>query len=313
MDSGDRRLRIIPGEFAGAVETWETPDFDQPEIEQQRQAEREQARRIEREKQRRRRERRRRAVEERLRMEDQARRALPSPEELEELRATARRQGHQEGYEAGQHEGFHAGYPEGLKAGLGDGRRAGATLVRRLRSLLDTLGRPLEQLDREAEDELLHLVFAVARQLIQRELRADPAHALQAVRQAIQELPGNGRAVTVYVHPEEYGFITEQLGTEASERGWSVVADAHLTPGGCVVTTETARVDASVERRLELVAEQLLGDARSVEEAAVTRTYRGRAPEAEEVDVAQQEGGDAASTAAGDGDAVDQAEGEGRA
>lgn len=36
MDSGDRRLRIIPGEFAETAEAWETPDFDQPEIDRQR-------------------------------------------------------------------------------------------------------------------------------------------------------------------------------------------------------------------------------------------------------------------------------------
>ncbi|MCG5528813.1 MULTISPECIES: flagellar assembly protein FliH [Halorhodospira] len=301
MDSGDRRLRIIPGEFAETAEAWETPDFDQPEIDRQRQAEQEQARRIEREKRRRRRERRRQAVAERLRLEDEARRSLPTVEEIEEIRATARRQGHQEGYEAGRHEGFHAGYPEGLQAGQSDGRRAGAVLVRRLRALLDTLGRPLEQLDRDAEDELLHLVFSVARRLALEELRTDPEHALAAVRQALRELPAQERGLTIQVHPEEHGFITEQLGTEVGDKGWSVVADAHLTPGGCIVTTETSRVDATVERRLDAVGEQLLGDAHAGEGGeAVQRSYRGRAPGAEEDDTAGEAGGEGAEAPAGD-------------
>ena len=284
MDSGDRRSRVIPGELAEEVQAWETPDFDQPEVEARRRAEEEQARRIAREKQRRRRERRRQAVAERLRLEDEARRRLPSPEEIEEIRAQARRDGHREGYEEGRHEGFHAGYPEGLRAGQSDGRRAGALLVRRLRALLDTLGRPLEQLDRDAEDELLHMVFAVARRLALEELKADPEHALTAVRQAVAELPSHHRRVTIHVHPEEQAFIAEHIGSEAEQQGWAIVADRHLTPGGCVVTTETSRVDASVERRLDAVAEQLLGEAQAGEDGeAATRTYRGSAPSAEDI------------------------------
>lgn len=311
MESADKRLRIIPGEFARDAETWETPDFDQPEIDRQRLAEQEQARRRERERQQRRRERRRKAVEERLRLEDEARRALPGVEEIEQIRDTARRQGYDEGYAAGRHEGYHAGYPEGLQAGQSDGRRAGAILVRRLRSLLDTLGRPLEQLDRDAEDELLHLVFAIARRLVLEELRADPEHALAAVRQAVQELPSHQRTVTIQVHPEEHTFITEQLGTEVDERGWSVVADRHLSPGGCIVTTETSRVDATVERRLDAVAEQLLGDAHAGEEPdTVTRSYRGSTPAREEEASQSSAGGEqsdsseqAASSAAEEGSA----------
>lgn len=279
MENANKRFRVIPEEALEGFETWETPDFDEPERERQRQREleeQEQARRVEQEKRRQQRNRRRQAVYQRLKHEDEARRALPTASEIERIRLEAHREGYTAGHREGKHEGFHAGYPEGVKAGEEDGRKAGTQLVERLRNLLDTLGRPLEKLDREVEDELSHLVFGVAQRMVLAEMRLQPSHALAAVNRAMRELPANHRWITVHVNPDEIGFIEEQLGDAVPQRGWNIVADQQITPGGCVVQTETSRVDASVERRIEAVAEQLLGDAHGNGEAEeVVRTYRG--------------------------------------
>lgn len=288
MDNASKRFRVIPGEALEGFETWETPDFDEPERERLRQLEIEEqelARQAELEKRRRQRERRRRAVFERLKREDEARRALPTEEEIERIRGEARKEGYRDGHCEGKHEGFHAGYPEGIKAGEENGRNAGEQLVQRMRVLLDTLGRPLEQLDREVEDELSHLVFGIAKRMVLADMRLEPAHALAAVNRALRELPANQRWVTVYVNPEEIGFIEEKLSDDAQRRGWNIVADQQITRGGCVVSTETSRVDASVERRIDVVAEQLLGDAHnSAETEEVVRNYRGGADSRQESD-----------------------------
>ncbi|MBK1735669.1 hypothetical protein CKO15_10315 [Halorhodospira abdelmalekii] len=279
MDKAGGRLRIIPGDVVQGAEAWEVPDFEEPERERQRQIEREEAQRLQRlaeEKRQRQRQRRRQAVYERLRQEDEARRVLPSEHEIEQIHAEARRQGYQTGLREGRHEGYHAGYPEGLRAGEADGRQAGAQLVQQLRALLDTLGRPLEQLDREIEDELSHLVYAVARRMVLEELRTEPAHTVAAVKQALRELPANQRWVSVHLNPAEIAFVEEQLGADEARRGWSITADHQVTRGGCIVRTEISRVDASVERRLDAIAEQLLGDAHAAEESdSIERTYRG--------------------------------------
>ncbi|MCG5529996.1 flagellar assembly protein FliH [Halorhodospira halochloris] len=302
MDNTNKRFRVIPGEALDGIETWETPDFDEPERERLRQLEleeQERARQEELEKRRRQRERKRRAVYQRLKQEDEARRALPSEEEIEKIRAEAHREGYKTGHREGKLEGFHAGYPEGVKAGEEDGRKSGARLVRRLRTLLDTLGRPLEKLDREIEDELSHLVFGIAKRMVLSELRRDPSHAESAVNRALKELPANQRWISVHVNPEEIGFIEEQLGADAEQRGWTMVADQQVSRGGCVVRTETSRVDASVERRIEAVAEQLFGDAHATQETEeVVRTYRGEAEQQqEEAAPAQTDNSAEASTA----------------
>lgn len=293
MDNANKRFRVIPGESVEGFEPWEIPDFDEPERERLRQQEREaeeQARQEELEKRRRQKERRRQAVYERLKHEDEARRALPTDEEIEQIRGEARRGGYREGHREGRHEGYHAGYPEGLKAGEEDGRNAGTQLVQRMRTLLDTLGRPLENLDREIEDELSHLVFTVARRMVLSEMRMDSSHAVAAVNRAMRELPANQRWVSVHVNPDEIGFIEEKLGGDEQRRGWTIVADQQVSHGGCVVQTETSRVDARVERRIDAVAEQLLGEAHTAEEAEeVSHTYRGG------TEVRQEIGGSAES------------------
>lgn len=303
MDGGGdhTRFRVIPASRAAglASEAWHSPDFEGPDADELHDAllEEERRQRAEEERERIRRQQRRRAVKARLRQEDEARRALPTTEEIEALREEARRQGHEEGRTVGQEAGYQQGYAEGLEAGRADGRRSGAALVHRMRTLLDTLGRPLQHLDEQTEEELVHLIHAVARQVLLRELRENPDQTLAAVRQALGELPANRRHASVYVHSQDLPFLQDHLGEESGNSGWSVLADDHLTPGGCVVTTEISRVDATVERRMEALAEELLGD--TVADApdagdTVEMTYRSEAQNSHdaglEVDPPHQEG-----------------------
>ncbi len=274
------RFRVIPVEQAVEHTLWETPDVTEPERRRRQAQEEAQEREAERARRERRREKRRLAVKERLRQEDEARRALPTVEEIEALQESARKEGHKTGYKEGQEAGYQDGYAAGFQQGEEDGRHSGAALVERLRALLDTLGRPLERLDESTEDELTHLVFAVARRMVLEELRTDPEQVRAAVRQALRELPANQREAAIRVHPDDLPFIEEHLGQEAAGQGWSVAGDPALTRGGCVIETEISRVDATVERRLDAVAQQLFGDpSDSEQDPVVNETFRGEAPQ----------------------------------
>lgn len=279
MADGYRRFRIIPAEEAVEHTVWETPDVEEPARRRRQAAEEARLRREEEARRQRRRLKRRRAVKERLRREDEARRALPTEEEIEALREAARKMGYQEGHREGREAGYQDGHDAGFQQGEEEGRRSGAALVQRLQVLLDTLGRPLERLDDETEDELLQLVFTVARRMVLEELRTHPEPVQAAVHQALRELPANHRQVAVHLHPEDLPFIEEQMGAQAAGEGWSLVSDSAVTRGGCVIATETSRVDATVERRIDAVAAQLFGDPTGDDlDPVVRETFRGEVP-----------------------------------
>jgi len=158
-------------------------------------------------------------------------------------------------------EAFQQGRQEGLEAGKKEIRAR----VRELESLMQTLARPLEQLDSQIENELVHLALAVAKQLVRRELKADPGQVLAVVREAMAALPLAARNVRLHLHPEDATLVREMLALGDNERGWQIVEDPVLSRGGCKISSDTSQIDASVERRLHTVIANVLGGQRETD------------------------------------------------
>ena len=171
--------------------------------------------------------------------------ALPTAQQIEEIE--------QQAYEAG----FQRGTSEGIEAG----KQEIARCVASLDSVMQQLVNPLEALDETVEESLMALVLAVARQLIRRELRTDPGQIVSTVREALGALPVGQREVSLQLHPEDAALVREALGGDTEAR-WKIQEDPTLSRGDCRVHSETSRVDATVEHRLNAVAAAVLGGER---------------------------------------------------
>ena len=139
--------------------------------------------------------------------------------------------------------------------------------VRRLDSLLQFIGRPLLELDADVEKILLQLTLTIGKQLARRELRIDPAQVIAIIRESLQELPVTAREIRVHLHPEDASIVRERLTAPVNERAWTIVEDPTMARGGCIVRTETSRIDARLESRINTVIANALGDERSPDRA----------------------------------------------
>lgn len=135
----------------------------------------------------------------------------------------------------------------------------------RLDSVMDLLAQPLKQLDAEMERQLVMLAFTLAKQLVRRELKADPSQVIGIVRDTVALLPIAARNVRVHLHPEDAALLREKLAETTADRAWSIVEDPVQGRGGCRVTTENSQIDARLETRLGAALSTLLGDERNVE------------------------------------------------
>ncbi|MGH8299125.1 MAG: FliH/SctL family protein [Steroidobacteraceae bacterium] len=135
--------------------------------------------------------------------------------------------------------------------------------VKRLDAALQLLARPLEQLDADIESELARLALAIGKQLARRELHVEPAQVIAILRESLAMLPAAAREVRVHLHPEDAATVREHLTAPASERAWALVEDPTLSRGGCVVHSESSRIDARLESRIAAVAASALGDERA--------------------------------------------------
>ena len=158
------------------------------------------------------------------------------------------------------------GYEAGLaRARAETGTRLAALeeRVKRLDAALHLLARPLEQLDAEIESELAQLALAVGKQLARRELRIEPAQVIAILRESLALLPAAAREVRVHLHPEDAATVREHLTAPAAGQAWTIVEDPTLSRGGCVIQSQSSRIDARLEARIAAIAASALGDERA--------------------------------------------------
>jgi flagellar assembly protein FliH len=168
---------------------------------------------------------------------------------------------------------WQVGHDEGLAQGRAAAQQEQAARLRtleqqvaRLDAILVALARPLAELDEAVERELAELACAIARQVVRRELRTEPAHVIGAIREAVALLPSTAREVRVMLHPEDALLVRERLGDSGAGRAWTITEDPMMGRGGCRVVSESSIVDARLETRVGAVIAHVLGDERSAAE-----------------------------------------------
>lgn len=201
--------------------------------------------------------------------------APPTLDEIEAIQSEAheegfaagyqegRREGREQGHKKGQQEGHTEGYQRGYAEGLAAGRDEVLLRVQKLDQILSYMHQPLEALDITIEEELTKLATEIARQLVRRELRTSPGEVVAVVREAVGLLPVGSTGIQVRLHPEDARLMREMLSLgRDDEPVWRLIEDQTLSRGGCVISTEMSRIDATVEKRLGTVIASVLGDER---------------------------------------------------
>ena len=159
-------------------------------------------------------------------------------------------------------EAYDSGFQKGRQQGMLVGQNEIAHRSQLLETLLQSLTQPFRQLDDDVEQELVGLALAVARQLVRRELNADPGQVVAVVHEALAALLIGSREIKVCLHPEDVIAVRELMAKTDAERNWSLMDDPLLNRGDCQILTETSQIDATLERRLTAVVSQLFGGQR---------------------------------------------------
>jgi len=136
-------------------------------------------------------------------------------------------------------------WEQGLASGEAEGlRRAEAAFAKRINELdvkfaaldaiLGTLAKPLEQLDAAIEQELTKLALIIAKHLVRRELRLDPAQVIGIIRHTVGLLPVAARDLKYICTPttppscarSSRSRVASRSGCSRKIRCWLVAAAA---------------------------------------------------------------------------------------
>ena len=132
-----------------------------------------------------------------------------------------------------------------------------------LREWLEAIARAREEYARvqsEVERDMVTLAFHIARRIIGRAIEVDPTVVAEIIGEALVAARGR-RRILVRVHPDD---LSELKARRAEFIGQLDGATLHfeaqngMERGGCVIETESGRVDGCMETRLETLRRALM-------------------------------------------------------
>lgn len=159
-----------------------------------------------------------------------------------------------------EREAFTKGYAQGERAGLEAGGKRAEAMLRRLAQTLEELSGLRDNMVRQTERELVQLSVAIARRILQREVRVDPELTAALAHIALERLGGASPA-TVRLHPDDYATVTAAQITPFSGRQVEILPDPAVARGGCLVESEFGFINASVDAQVDEIARAVLGEA----------------------------------------------------
>lgn len=158
-----------------------------------------------------------------------------------------------------------AGYAEGYAAGFAQGH-AQATLEgqRQITEYIDTQGQEsastvanlfgsvrqqLAQAEQVMAQGVLELACELARQMLRHEMSTNPNALQPVVREALGLLAVDSKAAVVRMNPLDIEVLAEVVRQEFSNLALTLLPDATLVRGGCLVESAGTVVDGTVEKR----------------------------------------------------------------
>ena len=170
--------------------------------------------------------------------------------------------GHEEGKISGHEEGLKLGHDEGIETGLAQGKETIDKLSADWQSLVSQLHEPLKIVEKNTEEQLLHLVVQLTEAVTLQEAKINPDIITSAIGMGIKALPSQEAKTQILIHPDDIKRVEQQFGEEyIKEQGWRLLAAPQLDPGSCQIENSTSNIDLSVKSRLKEVLESFLQDA----------------------------------------------------
>ena len=174
----------------------------------------------------------------------------PTAEELEEIRKAA----YEEGFASGKEQGFNVGQEQALE----QGKQETTAAVARLKQIMHALLEPISQQDNALETVLVDCVAAITKNILRRELKIDSTQIANIVQEALASLSVGHQSLRIHLHPRDAELVLARLKTfhDYNEQ-WRIVEHATLSPGGCIVETESASMNLTVDERVSGIIQQI--------------------------------------------------------
>ena len=156
---------------------------------------------------------------------------------------------------------YRYGYEDGKKIGVQEGRDE---IKESLAFLKDTTDKLMEKRDiilKGAEQMIVQLALAVAGTILRQEVKVNTDLVRKLASESLR-LVEDKKRVSIKVNPTDWnevrGFEEEILSSVHGVKEWEIKEDDRITPGGCIIETDSGIIDAQLETQLAEIGTTLM-------------------------------------------------------
>lgn len=160
---------------------------------------------------------------------------------LEEARQQAYAEGFAHGHDAGAQE-----MRDALEATI---RKTAEETGVRMAQLLHGMREQLQRSEETISRQILDLACDLARQVLRQELQQPTTSLKPVIGEALAQLVDDGLPATVRLNPEDLNLLQGAMEETLGQHKVELVADASISPGGCMIESPSTTVDATIEKR----------------------------------------------------------------
>ena len=153
--------------------------------------------------------------------------------------------------------GFADGYAQGHAQATLEGQRQineyiqtqGQEAARQFGQLFESASAQIAESHQVMAEGVLELACELARQVLRHELSANPNALQPVIREALSVLATDCKAALVRLNPLDLDVLEEVLRQEFSGLSLTLLGDANISRGGCLVEAAGTVVDGTIEKR----------------------------------------------------------------
>ena len=155
------------------------------------------------------------------------------------------------------HEARQAGYQEGYRNGLAalesykqtQAAQMAVYMNDHVGALAGDFHQRLDGLEQQLAGRIAGVALELARQVVRSEIHTHPEMVVEVADQAMSALLTSARQIVLRLNPEDFSLSQGHLSEMLEARGARLVPDTNISRGGCLVESDIAVVDATVEAR----------------------------------------------------------------
>ncbi len=154
-------------------------------------------------------------------------------------------------------EGYAQGFTQGHTQATAEGQRQlneyinnqSVDISRHFAQLFANVQAQIADSEQVMAQGILELACELARQVVRQELTTNVKVLQPVIREAMGMLAVDCKVAVVRLHPQDMAVVSEIVDKEFSHLSITLIADASISPAGCLVEAAGTIIDGTIEKR----------------------------------------------------------------